>query len=130
MIEAPARIPDFTRLKAFAIILLAMFGSIIARLWYLQIVKGAELAKESETLRTRTIRRVAARGVITDAKGTVLATSRPHYVVSVLPDEMKKNPDVLPLLAKILETDEALLKETLGKNKGKPFDPVPVARDV
>jgi penicillin-binding protein 2 len=130
MIDAPARIPDFTRLKAYAIILLLMFGSIIARLWYLQIVKGAELAKESETLRTRTIRRLGARGVITDAKGRVLASSRPHYVVSVLPDEIKKNPEVLPLLAKILETEESTLRELMGKNKITPFDPVPVARDV
>jgi penicillin-binding protein 2 len=130
MIDAPARIPDFTRLKAFAIILLVMFGSIIARLWYLQIVKGAELAKESETLRTRTIRRLGARGVITDAKGRVLASSRPHYVVSILPDEIKKNPDVLPLLARILETDERELRVQIDKNKITPFDPVPVARDV
>lgn len=130
MIDAPARIPDFTRLKAFAILLLVMFGVVIARLWYLQIVKGPELSRESETLRTRTIRRVAARGVILDAKGRVLATNRPHFVVSILPDEVKKNPEVLPRLAQILETEKTELVALINKNRTTPFDPVPIARDV
>lgn len=130
MIDAPDRVPDFTRLKIFTGILIVLFACLVARLWYLQIVMGPQLARESETIRARTIRRVAARGVILDAKGRVLATNRPHFVVSVFPDEIRKNPDVLPRLARILQKDLAELYLLMEKGRAAPFDPVPIARDV
>jgi penicillin-binding protein 2 len=129
MIELPDHIPDLRRLKCFAAVLFMMFGVLIARLWYLQIVKGPELAALSETQRTRLIRRVAPRGTILDDKGRVLASSRPHRVVAVLPDEMKKNPQVLPLLAQLLHMTEAEIQEKIDQNRTTPFDPVPLTKD-
>ncbi len=110
--------------------LIVMFFGIVARLWFLQIVSGSDYAQQSETLRTRLIRRVAERGVILDSKGRVLAASRPHYVVSVLPDELKKNPNVLSRLAKILHTKEEDLSALIDQNKTTPFDPVPVSNEA
>jgi penicillin-binding protein 2 len=130
MIEPPEHIPDLRRLNMLRAFLFLLFCAIVVRLWYLQIVKGPELAEMSRTVRTRLVRRVAARGDILDRKGRPLATNRPHFVISVLPDELKKNPQVLPLLAKLLRTTETDLAATLTKNRTMPFDPIPVAEDV
>ncbi|HZO89129.1 MAG TPA: penicillin-binding protein 2 [Chthonomonadaceae bacterium] len=129
-IGLPDHIPNLRRLKCFYAAILVLLAVIIARLWYLQIVKGPELAGLAATLRTRLIRRVPPRGEIRDAKGRVLATNRSHFVVSVLPDEMKKNPQLLPRLALLLHKTEDELADEIRLNKTTPFDPVPVATDV
>ena len=102
MIAPPDHIPDYRRLHVFYAISAGLLGIIVVRLWYLQIVKGPELAVESEMRRTRTMRRRAARGSIEDTKGHVLATNRFRFVVSVIPAEIEKNPEVLPHLAEML----------------------------
>ena len=73
MIAPPDHIPDYRRLHVFYAIMASLLAVIVVRLWYLQIVKGPELAAESEMRRTRTVRRLAARGSIEDTHGHVLA---------------------------------------------------------
>ncbi len=130
MIDPPDHIPDLRRLKCYYAGILVLFGCIIARLWYLQIDKGAELKAMATTLRSRLIRRIAGRGEIWDVKGRVLATNRSHFVVSVLPDEIKKNPQVLPRLASLLDMTEADLAAVIKANTTTAFDPIPVKADA
>ena len=130
MIAPPDYIPDYRRLHVFYAIMASLLAVIVVRLWYLQIVKGPELAVESEMRRTRTVRRLAARGSIEDTKGHVLATNRFRFVVSVVPFEIKKNPEVLPRLAQMLHRTTTDLAEQVADDALTPFDPVPVADDV
>jgi penicillin-binding protein 2 len=134
MIEPPDHIPDLRRLNGLRLGIGLFLSLIVARLWFLQIDKGPELAMLSETQRTRLIRRMAARGAIVDSLGRVLATSRSVFVVSVVPDEMKKNRDVLPRLAEIAHTTVEALAEKISteikKNGLVPSDPVPVVKDA
>lgn len=101
-----------------------------SRLWYLQIVRGDEYLRLSEANRTRTVRRSPPRGLILDATGAVLATSRPRILVRLAPDEVKRHPEVFRRLARLLETDPATLKDTYEENYIDPYQPVVVARDV
>ena len=142
MISLPDHIPDMRRLYGFRALFALLLAIIALRLWFLQLVKGSELAEASVAQSVKLIRRVAPRGTIVDAKGRVLATSRPKYVVSASPDDVKKHPEILPRLALILHTDEQTLRDRVmpppillpsGKRvtlRGKPFDPVPLERDV
>lgn len=141
MISLPDHIPDLRRLNGFRGLLALLLAVIALRLWYLQLVKGTELTEASLTQSVKLIRRVAPRGTIIDTKGRILATSRPKYVVSVAPDDVKKHPEILPRLALLLHTDEQTLRDKViptrllpsGKRvvlRGKPFDPVPLDRDV
>ena len=130
MIAPPDYIPDYRRLHVFYAIMASLLTVIVVRLWYLQIVKGSELAAESEMRRTRTVRRLAARGSIEDTKGRVLATNRFRFVVSVVPFEVKTNPKVLPRLAQMLHRTLTDLTDQIADDALTPFDPVPVADDV
>jgi penicillin-binding protein 2 len=105
-------------------------AAILARLWYLQIVKGDELLEASERNRTRVLRRIPPRGLITDAEGHVLATTRSRIVVSVLPEECGKDAQLLARLAQLLHVPEADLKAAYVENKIDAFQPVPVAFNV
>ena len=130
MLSAPEYSPDLRRVHALSFVIVALLLVLALRLWLLQIVDGSELAELSKTQRTRLIRRIAARGVILDDKGRELAANRPHYVVSVLPDELKKNPQLLPKLAELLHTPEKDLAEQIEANRTTLFDPVPLIEDV
>ncbi len=141
MISLPDHIPDLRRLYGFRAVIVLLLGMIGLRLWYLQLVKNAELAELSQTQSVKMLRRVAPRGVIMDAKGAVLATSRAKFVVSLSPDDAKKHPETLSRLALLLGVKEddlrgKVLPMQMGPNgmkivlRGKPFDPVPLDRDV
>ncbi|MGL5174176.1 MAG: peptidoglycan D,D-transpeptidase FtsI family protein, partial [Olsenella sp.] len=54
---------------------IALFGVVAARLFYLQIVDGADLASAAESNRTNVATLHAKRGTIYDRNGNVLAMS-------------------------------------------------------
>lgn len=130
LIEQPDSIPDLRRLKYLYAWILVLLCLIVLRLWFLQILKGPELTAASETLRTRLIRRVAARGAILDAKGRLLATNRPRFVVAVVPEEVRREPEMLPRLAALLHISPEELADSIRQNKTAPFDPAPIQQDV
>ncbi len=133
MIDLPDHIPNLRRLKAFYVVIFVLLSVIIARLWYLQVVQGPELAQESTLQQIRMIRRVAPRGVIEDRSHHVLATSRTKFVVSVTPNDIKKNPQVLPRLAQLLGVSADDLQQTVQNaltSGVARFDQVPLIRDI
>ncbi len=128
--ENPIIPPDLKRIRIFIWILVGLALVIIARLWYLQIVNGPELLKESEGNRERLIRRPPARGLILDSSGRILASNRYIFVVMVTPYETKRNPGVISHLARILNTTPESLISTIQSQYITPFDPVRVAVNV
>jgi len=73
------------RYKWLALVVTLAFLAVIVRLFQLQIVNGSEYAAVA---RENIIRRVSlptTRGVIRDAQGKVLASSRPAYNVTIVP---------------------------------------------
>lgn len=126
MIELPDHVPNLSRVYALLTVLFTLLGAIVFRLWYLQVVKSPELSQKSDATGVKIIRRVAARGTIIDRRGRVLATSKPRFVVSLIPDDIQKNPQVLGLLAPLLKLTEAELQEVVKANKVNSFDPIPI----
>jgi len=63
---------------------------------------GESYAQEAKEIRTKTIRDIAPRGVIYDRNGIVLAYNRPGLVISVDPEMIDDNPEVLKRLASVL----------------------------
>jgi penicillin-binding protein 2 len=73
------------RYKWMALFAILAFGAIVVRLFQLQIVEGSRYASVA---RDNIIRKAAlptTRGVIRDAQGKVLASSRPAYNVTIVP---------------------------------------------
>lgn len=134
MIERSDPPPDLSRLRALFVAISLVMAVIVVRLWYLQIVKGPEFAEIADTQRTRLIRRAAARGAIVDSRGRPLATSRPQFVVSIIPDEARKSPITYTRLAAMLHTTEdalhAQIAATTKHDRLAPSDPVPVVKDA
>lgn len=69
------------RLNLFRLPVLLIFLILGARLWQLQIIKGAEYERKAERNRIRTIELVAPRGVISDRHHTPLVENRSSFEV-------------------------------------------------
>ena len=82
-----------SRVTYLAAIVLLVFVGLLARLWYLQVAMGGELLERSNANWDRTIRTRAPRGSILYRDGEVLATSRPQFVVMVIPEKLRESDD-------------------------------------
>ncbi len=101
-----------------------------ARLWYLQILNGEELAARAELVRTRLLRVAPPRGLIVDRNGRVLATNRAQIIVSVIPDRLRRNPERIPLVAQRLGMQPDELRELIENPKINPYTPLAVQKGV
>jgi penicillin-binding protein 2 len=81
-----------------ALLVLCLFGLLILRLWFLQLVQGEEMRQRSETNRIRLQDLPPWRGMILDKSGQVLVANRPSYEAAVVLEDV---PDI-PLLARRL----------------------------
>ena len=83
-------------------VFLALFGVVAARLGFLQIIDGGNLASRAESQRTNKIVLHAKRGTIFDRNGNVLALSEDCETVYANPKEVNDPSGVASALVKVL----------------------------
>jgi penicillin-binding protein 2 len=137
------------RLAVLQVLVLSLVGTLLGRLWYLQILAGNQYERIAADNGRGTIVEPATRGRILDDMGRPLVTNRTSLVVSVSYAELSRQKDkgkaTLARLSKLIGVDVKTLtdevapcppaKERRAKNitvcnNGSPLQPVPVARDV
>src|SRR3990170_3531673 len=107
------------------------FFLIFITLWYLQVIKGSEFRRLSENNRIRIRENPADRGILFDRKGRVLAHNRPSFEVSLVPEDLKVNPEVLTKVRGMLDMDQDEIENRLQSLKRRPpFKPVKVKSDI
>jgi penicillin-binding protein 2 len=126
------RMEDFQgRHKYFIVFLGVAFFLIFIHLWYLQVIKGSELRRLSENNRIRIRENPADRGVLFDRKSRVLAQNRPSFEVSLIPEDLKINPDVLNKVGEMLDMDQDEIGIKLKSLKRRPpFKPIKIKSDI
>jgi penicillin-binding protein 2 len=112
------------------------FSGLAARLFYLQITKGAYHEKLSlqNSVRVQVVK--APRGTIYDRHGNVLARNRPSYQVALLPTQIKKPAQIRTTLAKFRDStgtrifDSALVDWSLDRARWRKFQPLILFEDA
>jgi penicillin-binding protein 2 len=138
-VTAPARSPR-VRLGVIAVVAVALFAALFARLWYLQVLSTEDYVQAAEANRIRVVQVEAPRGRILDRNGTVLVDNRVSTVVTVdrvLFSELAEDraTAMLNRLADELTrygsptTFEELL-DRVNDQRYSQYAPVPVAEDV
>ncbi len=121
------------KFKFLAGLVTIIFGMLLIRMWFLQIMEGATNMVKSREIQTRTIKINAPRGIFYDRSGNILAASRISHNVSVVPNDIVKRPEVLALLSRILKVSEESIKEKLKPDPKRfisPYQYIPIAKDV
>jgi penicillin-binding protein 2 len=118
----------YAKLLYVAVALLALLG---ARLFYMQIVEGADYKEQADGNRIRQVSVQAARGVMYDRNGVILAGSRPAYSVVIAAENRKQvlQGEELQRLSGMLKITPADLEAKI-KKQGNAFGPVYLANDV
>jgi penicillin-binding protein 2 len=88
-----------------ALIVLGLFGVLLLRLWFLQLVGGEEMRRRSETNRIRLLELPPWRGMILDRHGQLLVGNRPAYDLMVTLEDVADSQLLARRLAALLRLD-------------------------
>jgi penicillin-binding protein 2 len=116
-----------TRLRVLTIIGVALFFLIIARLVQFQLVFGARYFRLAEMNRIRQIIVPAPRGRIFDRNGTLLASTRPAFSISVTPAETDSG--AIDKLSTIINTPFPEIWQKVERNRTLAL-PITIKRDI
>lgn len=107
-----------------------LFVSLFVRLWTLQVVSARVYQVAAQANSQRIIHTPAARGLILDRNGTVLAGDKAVVTVVMARDEEATHPGVVANLASILGETQAQVRGALTDPRYSPYQPIPVAIGV
>ncbi len=99
------------RLRAIAIAIAVVFAVFAGRLWLLQLTHWTAYAERAVGNRTKIVWEEAARGLIYDRSGRVLAENEPGWNVEIVPADLPRDPERV-------EEIIAQLASILGPEKG------------
>ena len=111
-------------------IVIFLFGVFIFRLWDLQKIKGSEYRKIDEHNRLRVIDILAPRGIIYDRNDRPLVKNIPSFDISVVKEDIPKDPETLSMLARLIGLKSDDIKDILDRSLTIPFEPVKLKQDV
>lgn len=119
------------QLKVAILFILVVFGILILRLWFLQIVNGPAYRARSEHNRIRLQDIPPFRGMILDRNAEVLVDNRPSYDLYVIPEEIQDRPQLLNRLSSLADLNREAAERLLDKAaRGYPFKPVCLKKDM
>lgn len=120
----------FDRLRILYVIVIIISVTLLLRSWYIQVIMGEIYAQEAKEIRTKTIREVALRGNIFDRNKVLLAYNRPGLVISVDPEIIDNNPEVLKKLSLVLEESYYNLEQKISHERKYLKGHIDVVKDI
>ena len=134
------------RLLVLVVLVISLLGTMLARLYYLQVMEGAEYRAAAVNNTVREVVEPAVRGLVIDQAGRPLVSNRTSLVVTVDRQTLAREEDdgaaVVARLAQILDLPVEKISErlkTCGSEgaepppvcwNGSPYQPIPIASDV
>ena len=111
--------------------MLLVFLLLGARLWHLQIIKGAEYTVRAERNRVRRVPLVAARGAILDRNGTPLVENRPSFDVLLYREDIRDQEETDSFIIEKLGVPRESLERLLSRNRRTGlYQPIIIKEDV
>ncbi len=123
--ELKQRINIATGIILFFVLLL------VVRLWFLQILRGADYDQLSENNRVRVQTIVAPRGNLLDRHGNILLANRPYFNVTWMREDSVNPEEVLKKTASILSVDINELLDRVREGSDYPrYMPIRLKEDI
>ncbi|HXY94012.1 MAG TPA: penicillin-binding protein 2 [Acidimicrobiia bacterium] len=120
------------RLVVIGLVVVALFGGLLTRLWFLQVSGGENLAVAAQSNGDKIVQVAPLRGRILDDKGRVLAETKP--VTTLVVDRQKldfaERARLVPNLARVLGISTEEVDRRLDDKQLPPFEAVTIDKDV
>jgi len=118
----------YNRLRWLKVIIIITFLLLFARYWYLQVIRGPEYFILSEQNRIRVTTLPAARGLVLDRYGNLLAKNRPSYNIVLYRSNISGK---IEEIAEFLGLEKGFIKERIEKYSDIPIsEPVIIMEDI
>lgn len=124
------------RFRYLYAILIIMGTVLFLRLWYLQILKGAEFHQFAEENRLKKIKIEAPRGMVFDRNRQILLDNHPTFNVTITPQyfraaSLEQRDATIQKLAKITRMPAKAITDILAKARRQPsFQPVVIKKNL
>jgi penicillin-binding protein 2 len=119
------------RFKYLTWIISAVFIIIIARLYYLQVIKGPSYYFFSEQNSIKEQKIPALRGIIYDRNNVNLVDNRPAFDATIIPQYVSDRQKTIDSLSSILGLDASEIEMRIAKAKNLPsYQPVIIKPDI
>ena len=120
------------RFYLLRIVLLGSFLALVARLWYIQIVRGPEFRDQAENNSLRVLSVKPLRGVIYDWNNQRVAINAPSFSVVARMIDLPRDEveSVARRLAALLEMPSLTIMERMNEGLRSPYLPTILKRDV
>ena len=138
-LSTPLERSTLLRLTFLTVMAVLLFGALLARLWFLQVLAGDRFAELADSNRLRTVVSPAPRGHILASDGSELVRNRPALALTAdrqrLVDDTgqprtAESARAVARLAELLDIEQDVLLRRINDRRFSPFRPVPVAIDV
>ncbi|GAA1963979.1 penicillin-binding protein 2 [Nocardioides panacihumi] len=123
------------RLIVLQALVFSLFATLLARLYYLQVVTGDTYHAKAASQSVREVVKQPARGLIVDDMGRPLVTNRKAWVVEIDKNVLAQlgssdRAELVARVAKATKVAVADIEGTLADWNGSRYQPVPIASDV
>ncbi len=129
----PLRLPSVTaRVAIIGGLVVLLFGVLVFRLWFLQILDPQTYLAQAENNSERTVEVLAPRGVVEDCNGTTLVNNGASLSIGIRPMDVPQG-QLKPLasrLAPLLHVSAKSMLAAVAKQSWLPYDLVVVKRDA
>ncbi len=125
---APTKNPDAARVRLtiLAVVILSLFATLFARLWYLQVINTAAFQVQAQNNSVVFVQTPAPRGRILDRNGVVLVDNKVVQVITIGRTEAHQHPDEMANLSAVLGTPVSELVKRVDDPRYSPLRPIPI----
>ena len=118
------------RAGMLGVITVMLFGVLVFRLWFLQVISGNEYVAMAQNNRVRFVPDEAPRGIIYDRNKQPLVENRAGLAVTVLPAALKNPASELQQLSQVIQTPVADIQQEIAQHKNDTYSSVVVKKDI
>ncbi len=116
------------RVSIVGVVVVALFSTLVGRLWFLQVGSGAEYIEAAKENSVRVVQTETPRGRILDRNGEVLVENRVVWAITASRDlEGSRLEGVLGSLSELLAIDTKELRDRFDDPRGSLFKPAVLA---
>ncbi|MBW2003355.1 MAG: penicillin-binding protein 2 [Deltaproteobacteria bacterium] len=119
------------RLKKLTLFVVIIVGILFVRLWFLQIISGAQYREKSESNRIDLRDILPVRGMIFDRNGELLVDNRASFALGVVPKDIKNLDGLIDDIGRLIEIDGLSAKKKINEGlRQNPFNSVSIKKGL